>query len=308
MKEEFQTTVVTAGDQAYAWGVYLLIASMRMNGMNHPVVVGAMGWTDDMKSRVCSLGNVVFRDLPKNRRCVACQKPLLMACDEVKTEWVCWADSDAVFVGNCSEWIVGDNPDEIVIRKCDPVPPDFTPENIEIWRRDIKLHFGSVLEKCRYATRVNDSFFVINRKWKAFLNCWEKQIENVLPPDVEIIMEKGSPYYQTDESVLGSLLCLYPDAPMVSSVCRANDGGNRNRQFAHIAYNPKPWQMWNVHSLKWHMEVMNVVQWLEENNYVKHAELPCSLRSEWYPLYRRVAWLAPWVWKATKLKRRLLKS
>ena len=30
---DINTTVVTAGDRAYAWGAYLLAASMRMNGM-----------------------------------------------------------------------------------------------------------------------------------------------------------------------------------------------------------------------------------------------------------------------------------
>ena len=52
MTNEIKTTVVTAGDKAYAWGVLLLVASMRKNGMGHPVVVGAMEWTDKMKSLV----------------------------------------------------------------------------------------------------------------------------------------------------------------------------------------------------------------------------------------------------------------
>ena len=33
---DINTTVVTAGDRAYSWGAYLLTASMRMNGMQHP--------------------------------------------------------------------------------------------------------------------------------------------------------------------------------------------------------------------------------------------------------------------------------
>lgn len=35
------TTVVTASDDNFAWGVILLGASMRMNGMSEPFVVGA---------------------------------------------------------------------------------------------------------------------------------------------------------------------------------------------------------------------------------------------------------------------------
>ena len=77
------TTVVTAGDGAYAWGAYLLTASMRMNGMRHPVVVGAMGWPDAMKRRLTALGDVTVVDIPSSRQCVACQKPMMMACDAV---------------------------------------------------------------------------------------------------------------------------------------------------------------------------------------------------------------------------------
>lgn len=122
MKGKISTTVVTAGDRAFAWGALILVASMRRNGMNHPVIVGMTGWTDDMKSKVQSLGGVTLKELPPSRQCVTCQKPMLMDLDEIETDWVCWADSDGAFVGDCSEWLVGDNEDEIVIRKYNPKP------------------------------------------------------------------------------------------------------------------------------------------------------------------------------------------
>ncbi|MBP5640789.1 MAG: hypothetical protein J6X55_15010, partial [Victivallales bacterium] len=235
---DIKTTVVTASDNAFAWGSLLLVASMRYNGMLHPVVVGTMGWKDDMKQRILSLGNVTLHELPKSRQCVACQKPILMGCDEVKTDWVGWADSDAVFVGDCSEWLVGDDPDEIVIRKYSPPPPDFTEKNIEIWKRDVKRIWGESLENSRYSTRINTAFIVLHRKWRRTLEAWRTQIENVLPKDVEIIMKHGSPYYQTDESVLASLLCFLPDAPLVTEHYKSNGSVDRNRYFAHFAYNP----------------------------------------------------------------------
>ena len=45
MANDANTTVVTAGDSAYAWGALMLVASMRRNAMAHPVVVGAMEWS-----------------------------------------------------------------------------------------------------------------------------------------------------------------------------------------------------------------------------------------------------------------------
>lgn len=307
MGDDIKTTIVTAGDAAFAWGTLLLVASMRRNGMMHPVVVGAMGWPEDMKRRVVSLGGVTIRELPKDRRCVTCQKPILMCCEDVKTPWVCWADSDAAFVGDCSEWLVGDDEDEIVIRKYDQAPPDFTPENLEVWRRDVERLCGAANPESRYQTRANAPFIVIHTKWKAFLEAWTRQIEGVLPKDVEIIMKHGSPYFQTDESVLGSLLCFMPGAPRITESYKANGSVDKSRYFAHFAYNPKPWQMWNSYSLRWHDIVAPVVDWLVERGVVERRELPLALRKGWWPLWKAMAPLAPWVWRAIKLKRRLFK-
>jgi hypothetical protein len=305
MSNDIRTTVVTAGDRAYAWGALLLVASMRMNGMKHPAVVGAMGWTPEMKRRLSALGGVTICELPNSRQCVACQKPMLMGCDDVKTDWVCWADADGMFIGDCSEWLTGDSPDEIVIRRYDPVPPDFTEANLEIWRKDVEHYLGSALPKSRYNTRFNNPFIVLHRSQFPFLQHWQSQIQNVLPPDVRIIMEKGTAYFQTDESVLGSLLCFDPDAPKVTANYKANGSVDKTRYFAHFAYNPKPWQMWNAHSLKWRDVVFPVADWMVEKGIVGRGDLPIPLRRSWWWASRAVVPLAPWVWRAMKLKKRI---
>lgn len=307
MEKPATTTIVTAGDANFAWGSFLLVASMRMNGMNHPVIVGAMGWTDEMKRRVLALGGVKIHELAKDRRCVTCQKPMLMALDEITTPWVCWADSDAVFVGDNSEWLVGDSEDEITIRRYNPPPDDFTPANLETWKRDVAKLCGSALPQSRYDTRFNAPFIVVHRKWVPFLKRWQKQIETVLPEDVEIIMKHGTAYFQTDESVIGSLLCFDPDAPAVCKNYKANGSVDKSRYYAHFAYNPKPWQMWNGYSLKWHPVLAPVVDWIVANGYARLDELPRPLRPAWWPFYRAIAPLSLWVWRAMKLKRRIFR-
>ena len=302
---KLNTTVVTAGDQAYSWGVLLLVSSMRMNGMQHPLVVGAMDWTDNMKSLVLSLGSVTIIDLPKSRQCVACQKPRMMACDEVETDWVCWVDSDGLFVGDCSEWLEGSDVDEVRIKRAYPIPPDFTPENLLIWQRDVKHFQGQALPESRYPTRVQSGVILIHKKWRPFLNQWADQINNVLPSDVGILMKKGSAYYQTDESVLSSLLCFATDAPRVSETYKFDGKVDRRRFYAHFSYNPKPWQMWNTFASRWREETFSTVDWLIEKGFVKTSEIPLPLRRNWWSFYRCIAPVAPWVWRAMKLKRRL---
>ena len=305
MDDKINTTVVTAGDRAFAWGPLLLVASMRMNGMRHPVVVGAMDWTPEMKRRVEALGGVTILELPFSRQCVACQKPMLMICDDVKTDWVCWADGDGAVVGDCSEWLTGDTPEEFVIRKYDPVPPDFNPATWAVWKEDVARFQGAAREECRWDTRVNTAFIVCHRQNFPFLRRWQTQIEKVLPPDVEIIMKHGTAYFQTDESVLASLLCFYPSAPPIADRYRANRSADKDRYFAHFAYNPKPWQMWNPNSLRWRPIIMPIVDWLIEQKIVTPSELPLPLRRRWWPLCRACAGTAPWVWRAIKCKRRL---
>ena len=301
-----RTTVVTAGDRAFAWGALLLVASMRRNGMMHPVIVGTMQWPEDMKQRVLSLGGVSLHELPNSRQCVACQKPMMMNLDEIDTEWVCWADADAVFVGDCSEWLVGDNPEEIVVRKCSPPPPLLTANTLAIWQRDVKSLCGKVAEKSRLNdTTVNNPFIVLHRKWRSFLERWQIQTERVIAPDVVTPWQPNSAYFQTDESVLGSLLCFDLDAPRVTEHYKANGSVDRRRYFAHFAYNPKPWQMWNAYSIKWHEEVAHVVDWLVERGIVMPNQLPCSLRKSWWPIYRAGVPLAPWVWRFLKLKKKI---
>ena len=302
------TTVVTAGDHAYAWGALMLVASMRRNGMQHPVVVWAMEWDEDQKRRIRALGDVVVQDIAKTRQCLACQKPRIMGCDAVKTDWVCWVDADGLFVGDCSEWLSGDDEDEMRIKRCNPPPPDFTPETLSTWQRDVRRFWGQALDESRYATRVQSGVILLHRKWRQFLGRWDAQINNVLPPDVEILMKKGSAYYQTDESVLGSLLCFGLDAPKVSEQYKFDGKVDRSRYYLHFGYNPKPWQMWNTWAMRFREEAYRTVEWLVEKGVVKKSEVPLPLRRGWWPLYRCLAPAAPWVWRAMKLKRRLFRA
>ena len=51
-------TVVTVGDINYFWGIFLLIASMRKNGMDEPVLVGAYRFTPEAAAMLEQFGDV----------------------------------------------------------------------------------------------------------------------------------------------------------------------------------------------------------------------------------------------------------
>lgn len=300
MDDNRNTTIVTAADANFAWGVLLLAASMRMNGMKEPFVAGAVRWPDIWKRRLAALDGVTVLDLAGDRRVVACQKPEMMLSHAVKTPWVTWADCDAIFKGNCSDLLLPRRENEILIRPYDPPPADFTPANLAVWRRDVGER-----DEPRLATRVNNPFISIHRSQAPFLERWRDQMLKVLPMDVGIIMKHGTPYFQTDESVLGSLLCFANEAPAVADPYTM-DGRTVNgaRYFAHLSYNPKPWQMWNAHCLRWYDDVLAVRDWLLARGIVSRGDLPFALQD--HPrLHRSLAPLAPHVWRLKKLRRRL---
>ena len=89
---------------------------------------------------------------------------------------------------------------------------------------------------------------------------------------------------------------------------RANGSADPTRYFAHFAYNPKPWQMWNPYSLKWHGILVPVVEWIIKEGYASLDDIPRSLKPNWWQFERCIAPAAPWVWRALKLKRRLFKA
>ena len=98
-----------------------------------------------------------------------------------------------------------------------------------------------------------------------------------------------------------------PSAPRVARDYKADGRVDPTRYFAHLAFNPKPWVMWNARTVRWAEEIFAVVDWLVERGNVAASDVPYPLRRRWFPLYRILIPLAPWVWRAMKVSRRLFR-
>lgn len=299
-----RTTVVTACDSNFAWGALLLAASMRMNQMPEPILVGLSGCGAHWFERLGKVDGMQILDIKaSDRRCVTCLKPSMMLRPEVRTPCVTWVDCDGIFIGNCSDLILPANPGELLVRKYNPPPSDFSRSNLETWRRDVNERPSP-----RLSTRVNGALLSLHLAHRKFLERWRDQMEKVLPCDVGIVMRKGSAYFQTDESVLGSLLCFAHEAPAVSEGYGADGSLDPRRYYAHFAYNPKPWRMWNPRSVRWARETLAVVDWLLARKIVAPADLPFPLRRKFLPISTRLSPFALTYTRLQKLGRRLLRS
>ena len=71
-------TVITAGDRNYLWGIFLMIASLRQNGMDEPVIVGTKGFDPEAEAVLSQMGDVRFYPLDDFPRSLTCCKAQVM--------------------------------------------------------------------------------------------------------------------------------------------------------------------------------------------------------------------------------------
>lgn len=128
----------------------------------------------------------------------------------------------------------------------------------------------------------------------------------VLPMDVSLVHDGVPAYFQTDESVLNSMLLFDGDAP---SIIEKYTMDNLDLpHFVHFSFNPKPWIMWNKRSFPLYDEVLDIIEWALDNGYTTAAPLPPSFKrsnKQWAKLLLPIS--APYA-KFRKYKNKWLKK
>lgn len=281
-------TIVMAGDNNYVWGVWLLIASMRMNSMPEPVLILADNYTDHSIACLEQFGDVkiVQRD-ESFKRNLTYSKPEAMLLAE--TEYITWVDCDALFYGNCSNYLTPE-PEYIHVRqreyaenaagftkfyapneKPGPIPAKV----LDIWRKDIGENREPAFDTCSSACYIS-----IHRKYRFILEKWRDQIAKVMPEDnVGIVDKRSMAYFQTDESVLNSVLCFCKGAPKISPVFKLDK--NPEAFYIHFNYQPKPWRLWNDYTVKHYDKTVAVVEWALADGYIPPTPVPFSLNRKY---------------------------
>ncbi|MDD3887084.1 MAG: hypothetical protein PHI35_09445 [Victivallaceae bacterium] len=277
-------TVVMACDQNYFWGAYLLIASMRRNGMDNPALVLESGFTPEMKHNLLAFGDVRLEPAPMSKRNMTCRKPEAMLMAD--TDFITWADCDGFFVGNCSDKLSFTDPDMIHVRlrseydngdiykRAGLYEPGelfgVIPHKVlETWKRDV----GGRTEPA-HATCASACYVSVHKSHRPFLERWRDQMIKVLPDrDKGVFDPAGGAYFQTDESVLNSLLCFLEDAPKTGEFML-----NKSRKsiYYHVVMTPKPWQWWSPYSMRYYDDVMELMRWCLSQGLVEIA-LPWTL-------------------------------
>ena len=303
-------TIVTAGDRNYLWGIFLMIASLRRNGMDEPVIVGTRNFDAEANEILTAQGGVRLIPLDDFRRSLTCCKAKVML--EADTDYITWVDSDGFFSGNCSARLIPDSPEEIHVRMRSAAeqPQAFRGYTygedghripravLEVWKKNV-----GGLETPRIERSCSACFLSVHRSARSFLEKWHEQMMTVLPDNNIGVVDPSLRYYhQLDESVLNSCLAFFPEAPRVAETYRLDK--NPAELFIHFIGQPKPWQGWAPSAFRHFDRYVDVMEFAQAQNWKLPGPVPFSLKRE----HRRLCgWLRYPVSLKYKIGKRLRK-
>ena len=278
-------TVVTIATECYLWGVFLLISSMRKNGMNEPVLVGVRHFKPWQRMVLEQLGGVRLFTLDDVTYSLPCYKALMML--QVKTPYVTWVDADGFFTGNCSDRLKPAENDQIHIRMRGPEEEPMVfrgfaasdedvssiPDTIlNAWRDDISgLQNPAITRSC------SSCVVSVHESSRDFLRKWHYQTMSVLPSGEVSVSDPVLKYYHMlSESVLNSVLAFWPQAPKVTASYALDK--DPSACYVHFSAHPKPWHGWPKKSFAHFGEYIAVVEWARSKGYRMPGKIPFSLK------------------------------
>jgi lipopolysaccharide biosynthesis glycosyltransferase len=239
---------------------------------------------------------------------MTCYKPDAMMLAE--TDYITWVDCDGMFTGNVSEMLTPNSPDQIHIRvrdmnenntvfvKCRTPEDKFgvIPQHIlEIWRNDIGENSEPALQTCCSAC-----FLSLHRSYRDLLKKWREQMIKVLPEgDAGVFDDRSEAYFQTDESVLNSLLCFGKNVPVPTPEFKLDK--NPDALYVHFAFMPKPWQMWNQYNFRHFDFTVSLVEWAVAANYELPGPIPHTLKRRYKSICALEAKAARYIVKLKKI-------
>ncbi len=277
-------TIITAGDRNYLWGIFMMIASLRQNGMDEPVIVGTKGFDPEAEAILTQMGDVRFYPLDDFQRSLTCCKAQVML--QAETDYITWVDSDGFFSGNCSARLIPETTEEIHVRMRSPEeqPDAFKgylygedghqiPQAVlDVWKKDV-----GGLDAPRIRRSCSACFLSVHRSARPFLEKWHHQMMTVLPTGNVGVVDRSLKYYhQLDESALNSCLTFFPEAPRVAKTYRLNK--DPNEIFIHFIGQPKPWQGWIPSAFRHFDRYVSVSEFARSQGWKMPGEIPYCLK------------------------------
>ena len=294
------STIVTAGDKRFFWGIYLLVASIRMHKMKNPIKCLVKGLSEEEEQALKQYDVEVYRseelDIP-----IQVQKPAALYLGAKESAYTTWIDADCIVEGDLSDLLIPAKPQEIMIRfrnrkenilrfrdlKTEGEIPDVVKK---IWQEDVAE--GT---ECKIETTSVNNVLTIHQSNLPLIERWDQQIRLIAKKDPArraVAYTHSSGNGISDELVLNSLFAFSGIPYEIGSYQLDTQKGKR---LLHLSLNPKPWEMWTVPQLKYYGLVSTILQWAKENGF-KVPDLPWSL----IPHLKPVAYLVAFAHEAVR--------
>ena len=269
--EYFQTvaspinTIVTSCNKNYLWGVFLLVASIRLNGGKCPIIIWAFDFTEQDKSLLHQFSNVTIykSDNPNTHL----DKPRAILSAE--TEYVTWIDADCMFLGNLDSLLIppnkgmqirfraiNENTQVFKTRYSSTDQKGCIPRSILLkWHEDINEEARTNIN-----TQCVSNFISLHRRHFEFIKKWQTQIDKVAINSTRPVDKNNQAYFMTDESVLASLFAYAHLRPNTSAY-KLNEFSHK--RLIHFGESLKPWKIWRYRHLKHYHYVIGVIDELK---------------------------------------------
>ena len=141
----------------------------------------------------------------------------------------------------------------------------------ETWRKDVGER-----DEARHDSIASSNCFVVHRRHLPFIARWEKQIKKgPAGGEFGVVNYEYAHYWQTDESVLNSLILFADDAPEVSEYLMGNRG---RRSCSAFVLQPKPWVKWTRRHIHYMPFLFDLLDWVESSGGQLPDNIPPALR------------------------------
>lgn len=268
-------TIVTACDHRFVWGAYLLLLSLRRNGVQLPVHVVTHRLSDVECALLRQVGGVtLFQAADEaNHRNIVYQKTAAILTSE--SDLTIWIDSDCIVTGDITPLIeatgrglqIRMRPEEEIAylfrrryRKGEvrgPLPARV----LNIWRNDVMERSDPAIR-----TSCNAHCFVVHREELDFIRHWDAQIRRVIPDSSSagVVNDRSIAYFLLDEAVMSSLLAFAEATPELKPYLMDRDS---ECAVVHFGGRPKPWDRWLLRNMKYFDQIAGLLEWAEAQGW-----------------------------------------
>ena len=284
MSDQPTVTLVSAANQGYFWGLFLLAASVERWNLGTKLLLFHTGLDAPSERWLTQFPRTELRRFGKDSPFgLHCRKAEAML--EADGDYIGWLDSDCLVIGDLNEFLIPLNGQmQARLRKPEEIRRDqarfYAPGEptggmprlvLDRWRQDVGQR-----QEPRFSSMVPSNVFVMHSRFKPFLDHWDRQMHKVLDPKVRGTLDLNQPaYLLSDESVLNSLLAFADFAP---EVCDYRLALERERHMAHFMGSPKPWVRWSPSNLYCLPFALDLMDWLPQAGYDR-PPLPPSLQA-----------------------------